>query len=143
MAVATLTYTQTLVVESCPTCHIEHGIPDDLRDRALAKPGPNGLAIYCPAGHRWWFTGKTEEQKLRERLAQRDEDLARERARRDQAEADAEHERNRVRGYQGALGKAKKRAARGVCPAPGCKRSFVDVAKHVATCHPDLAAADA
>jgi len=136
----TLTYTEQLIVEECPTCGCKHGIPAGLRQRALENPGPRNK-LYCPSGHTWWFTGKSDAEKLQEQLDATERKLAAERARRDQAEADAEHERRRANGYKGAAAKTKKRAAKGVCPAPGCKRSFVDVAKHVATCHPDLEAA--
>jgi hypothetical protein len=132
----TLTYTEKLVVESCPTCHVRHAIPAPLRERALENPVTQ--KIYCPNGHPWWFTGKSEAEQLKEQLeaerrrrASREEQLAAERLAREHAEAQA-------RGYKGAMVQARKRSAKGVCPAPGCKRSFVDVAKHVATKHPEL-----
>jgi hypothetical protein len=135
---STLTYTGQLVTETC-WCGIHFAIPASLQREIQAKRHDG----HCPLGHTYIYGGKTEAQKLKEQLELKERQLASERARRDQAEADAAHERNRVRGYQGALGKAKKRAAKGVCPAAGCKRSFVDVARHVATCHPDLVATEA
>lgn len=134
----TLTYTQELVTHSCPSCGVEHAIPKRLEQKALDNRGPRGRQIYCPNGHTWHFVGKTEAERLQEQLDQREGQLARERQRLDQAEAEIAHQKARANGYKGAAAKTKKRAAKGVCPAPGCKRSFVDVARHVATCHPNL-----
>jgi hypothetical protein len=134
----TITYSETLAVETCCNCGIRFAMPVDFQQQRQE----DHCWFYCPNQHGQHYTGKTDAQKLKERLEAKEQELARERARGDQARAEAEHERNRVRGYQGALGKAKKRAAKGVCPAPGCKRSFVDVARHVSTCHPDLAATE-
>lgn len=60
----------------------------------------------------------------------------------DQAHAAVNHERARTRGYQGALAKTKKRAAKGVCPVAGCKRHFADVERHIASKHPDYVTAE-
>lgn len=130
---ATLTYTGELTVTTC-WCGIKHAIPKNLA--RWAKQGERN-AVYCPLGHEW-VVRQTEADVLRAQLDQAQADARWQRQEKERARAAAEHERNRVKGYQGALAKQRKRAAKGVCPAPGCKRSFVDVAKHVATCHPDL-----
>jgi hypothetical protein len=133
--VTTLTYTQELTVVSCCSCGVDFAFPEDLRQKFL---NDRDRWFYCPNGHRQHYTGKTEAEKLREqleaerrRVAYREEQIEAEREAREHAEAQA-------RGYKGAMVQARKRSAKGVCPAPGCKRSFVDVAKHVATKHPDL-----
>lgn len=129
---ATITYTGKLVVTSC-WCGVRLAIPDDLYSYARR----NGSTVHCPLGHQFVY-GDGENERLKR---ERDEANARlEAARKTQQRLRDEvaHEQARVRGYQGALGNAKKRSARGVCPAPGCKRSFVDIARHVETCHPEL-----
>lgn len=121
----TLTDTVVFVTEECCNCGIPFAITQDLKDRRLK----DHKSFYCPNGHSQHYTGKTEEQKLREqleranqRVASRDEDLRVERA---------SHAATK-----GQLTKAKKRAAHGVCPC--CKRTFANVARHVAGQHPDF-----
>ena len=130
-----LTYTSQLTVSVC-WCGMRHAIPVEL-DREMDRD--HGQGAYCPLGHRYVRAGKTEAQKLREQMAEKERQLEAARATQARLREQVEHEAARVRGYQGALAKQKQRAAKGVCPAPGCKRSFVDVAKHVATKHPGLA----
>ncbi len=130
-----LTISEKLVTEDCISCGVIFAMPETLQQQLLE----NHRNFYCPNGHHMAYTGKTEAQKLKAQLERKEEELARERARLDQARAEAEHQAAVARGYKGAAAKARKRAAKGVCPAPGCKRSFVDVARHVTTCHPEMA----
>lgn len=124
-----------LVTEDCCSCYITFAIPKDLRDKLVAEK----TSFYCPRGHSQSYTGKTEAQKQRERaerlertVAAREEDLRLEQRR-------LSNERKAHAATKGQLTKTRKRAEKGVCPAPGCKRSFVNVARHVAHQHPDLA----
>lgn len=129
----TIAYTERLSTTRC-WCGIALAIPANLLDNAQS----HGQVIYCPLGHQFGWD-ETEADRLRKRAERAEREAAQERARRDQAEAEARHQEARANGYKGAATKARKRAARGVCPASGCKRSFVDVARHVRTCHPELA----
>lgn len=129
-----LTYLTTLNLHHCPRCGVAYGL-DEAYD---ARRREDHKTFYCPNGHTASYNGKTEAEKAREeaerlrmRVARLEDDVALEQDRR--AHADA-----RANGYKGALTKAQKRAARGVCPASGCKRSFANVAEHVATQHPEL-----
>lgn len=84
--------------------------------------------FYCPNGHRQHYTGKSDEQKLRDAEA-------RETHLKDQLEAAGrEAEAARV-----ALLRDRQRFARGVCPC--CNRYFPQVHRHMTTQHPgyDLA----
>lgn len=121
---STLTYTGQLVVQDCCTCGMTFAVPKDF-DRRRVEDKKN---FYCPAGHPQSYTGKTEEQKQRERadrlerqLANRDEDLRATRA--------------SLIATKGVLTKTKKRVANGVCPC--CKRTFADLARHMSGQHPD------
>jgi hypothetical protein len=122
----------TLIVRECPTCGITYALPQKWEDSQRRLKG----TVYCPAGCRLGWN-KSEADRLRAQLDQAKANAAYQRNRREAAEAEAERAAARARGYKGALVKAKKRAAAGVCPVAGCKRTFADVARHVANQHPD------
>ena len=134
MSGGVITYTQRLEVTTC-WCGINYAVPANLLRNAM-----NGEVkdLYCPLGHGGGW-GDTELQQARKSAQQARDALTRKQAELDQAKADTEHERRRAAAARAQTTKIRKRAAVGVCPAPSCKRSFVDMAKHVATCHPELA----
>lgn len=126
----TMTFTGKLTITSC-WCGMTYAIPEGLYSYAESEQ-QNGrkVTVYCPLGHQWVIAGESDlskERRARERLerqlACRDEDLRAERA---------SHAATK-----GQVTKLKKRAKAGVCPVPGCKRSFTNMADHVSTCHPD------
>lgn len=79
---------------------------------------------YCPAGHTQHYTGKSDEEKLREAEA-------RELALKDQLSASTrEGEQTRQ-----ALIRDRVRFSNGVCPC--CNRSFENVRRHMTSQHPD------
>lgn len=121
---STLTYSGTLVIKTC-WCGIRHAIPSELARQAEH----NGRAVYCPLGHEW-VVKETEAEKLRKQLENEREYSARVVAARDQTEAS-------LRATRGVVTKLKKRASAGVCPC--CNRTFQNVARHMATKHPDFA----
>lgn len=111
----------------CIVCGVPIAMPSQMYDERLR----DHRYFYCPNGHRQYFSGKSEEQRLRERLAW--SESARERLR---MERDAEaRSRAAVKGH---LTRIKKRIAAGVCPC--CNRTFSDVARHMAGQHPDYVA---
>lgn len=115
----TMTYTETLTITSC-WCGINLAVPDNLYRFAQQR---DDRAIYCPLGHRFYFTETFEEKLKREQ-------------RRHQATRDllAAEERSHT-ATKGHLTKQKKRAAAALCPC--CNRHFVNVERHLATKHPD------
>jgi len=124
----TMSFTETLRVTRC-WCGMAHAIPQALYNHMLEQRDNNQKqdGCYCPLGHVWIITGESEldrerakAERLERTLANRDESLRIERA---------SHTATK-----GQLTKARKRAARGVCQH--CHRSFVNMAKHVATKHP-------
>lgn len=129
---ATLTYTEKLYVQSCCTCSIKFAVPADFDEERRT----DHKSFWCPAGHSQSYTGKTEAQKLRDRLEAEERKAASLLAQRDQAIAEADHQAAVARGYKGALAKTKKRIGRGVCPC--CNRHFADVERHMASKHPEL-----
>lgn len=124
----TMEFTDTLVVVTC-WCGINHAVPENLRDFQLRqhRDGKPVTSIYCPLGHQHAPAGKGEAEKLRETLARERDRAARLAAQRDQAEASA-------RAYKGAATRARKRAKAGTCPC--CKRTFQQLARHMASQHP-------
>ncbi len=112
----TMTYTGTLVIETC-WCGIAHAIPSDLR-RWAHQSKEN--VVYCPLGHRW-VVRETEANRLKTQLDQANDQLQ-------AATADAEALRVR-------LLRDRQRYANGVCPC--CNRSFPALARHMKTEHPD------
>ena len=96
--------------------------------------------FYCPNGHQQHYSGESDAEKARREAAGQKKNaeyymnrLAEEQGMRRKTE-------RRVLAYQGHLGKLKKRIANGVCPC--CKRSFVGLARHIKTQHPDYSNAE-
>lgn len=121
-----ITYSTTLVPETCFKCGIAFGMPRDFQQFCKRDK----TTFYCPNGHGQVYA-RTIEQDLRRDL----EDAQRRAA---SAEGSAKRERHRADGYKGAMRKAKKRVANGVCPC--CTRTFRDLAAHMKTQHPEYAA---
>lgn len=124
-----------LVTEECCACYMVFAIPKTMQEKLIAEK----TLFYCPRGHSQSYTGKTEVQKQREHaerlertIAAREADLRLEQRR-------LTNERRSHAATKGVLTKTRKRAEKGICPEPSCKRSFVNVARHVAHQHPELA----
>lgn len=124
-----------LYVQRCCNCQILFAVPSAFDKTAREDPN---IWFYCPLGHRQHYTD-TELQKLRREKERLAASLTSTRDQLQAARKETNHQEARVRGYQGALAKTKKRQAKGVCPVPGCKRHFVDVQRHIASQHPDYA----
>jgi hypothetical protein len=136
---ATLIREQLLVTETCCNCGVLFAWPQELQQKALEERGPRGRSFYCPNGHAQHFTGKTEEEKLREQLEAKQRSLEwswreneRVRDQRDCAERSAA-------AYKGHVTRLRNRISNGVCPVADCKRSFINVRRHIATMHKDWA----
>lgn len=127
-----IAYEGTLTTTTC-WCGMKHAVPTELYEYQLRAHRDDGKSvdIYCPLGHAHVPAGKSEADKLRERLAA-------EQRRVTSMQAVLDQERASLRATKGQLTKARNRAAKGVCPVPGCKRSFSNVARHVANQHPDF-----
>jgi hypothetical protein len=120
-----------LVVVRC-WCGIQHGIPESLRNEALRGRGRGTVKVWCPLGHSWHYTGESEADQLRRALVARGAVLDRVRADRDQA-------KRSLAAQKGVTTRIKRRVANGVCPC--CKRTFQDLARHMAGQHPGYAEA--
>ena len=96
--------------------------------------------FYCPNGHGQHYTGETELQKARRQLEDARENTRYARASAAAARDQAAAAERSARAYKGVATRVKNRAAHGVCPVPGCKRSFANVERHVAGQPPDFVA---
>ena len=120
----THTFTVTFVTESCCNCGVVFAMTTDLyKSRKSDK-----ATWYCPNGHPQHYVGKTDEEKLREANAALRKVELRLQAEVDQREAAA---RERERQAQRSRG--------GACPC--CNRTFVQLARHMKSQHPDYASA--
>lgn len=132
-----ITYTQELVTETCCNCGVPFALPRSLREECLKD---HDKRFYCPNGHNMVYTGKTEEQRLREQLdaSRRRASMAEEASRRNREDAQAA--KRQAAAYKGQLTKARKRAGAGVCPVTECHRTVRQLADHMQTKHPDYQA---
>lgn len=127
----TLTYAGSLTVQTC-WCGVRHAVPAELAafQRRQHDDGCEDVTgIYCPLGHQHVPAGESEVSRVRRQLDEMDRRRARAVAERDQAEASA-------RAFKGAATRARRRAGAGVCPC--CHRTFKQLARHVASQHPDF-----
>lgn len=119
----------------CCTCKVQFAI-DGTTYTVLNQQKEKGT-FYCPHGHAQHFaTGETELQKaqreasrLRQQIAQRDDEIK-------ELEKQKEHEKRSAIAYKGKVTELKNRAAAGVCPC--CNRTFVNMARHMESQHPDF-----
>lgn len=128
-----VTFTEELFVQFCPACTVRFAYPESLRQNRAQTAGD----IYCPNGHRLSYAEndadrfRRERDRLAQRVAEKDDEIARQRQFREDAERSAT-------ALRGQIIKLKKRTANGVCPC--CTRSFVNLKRHIATKHPSFGA---
>lgn len=116
---------------TCGGCCMTFAVPGPLMRRYREE----GITLKCPNPACPWggmVTGKTENAKLAEELAATKRRLEFEKLQRQTAEGEAEKARRKVN-------KLERRAKGGACPC--CNRSFVALARHMKTKHPDFAVA--
>jgi DNA repair exonuclease SbcCD ATPase subunit len=85
----------------------------------------NHKEFYCPNGHKQWYVGESEAEKLRRELKRKEQEVADQVRARLQAQSDLDKAERKL-----------KRVAKGVCPC--CNRSFANLHKHMETKHPEV-----
>ena len=86
-------------------------------------------AVYCPAcGKQSCWTGKSEEQLLRDRLTSKQALV-------DRLNEDIRHKDRKLSASKGQMTKLKNRVKNGVCPC--CNRTFVNLLRHMKSKHPE------
>ena len=122
----TLNQLEVYTILHCASCNVGFGITASFE----AARRSDCESFYCPAGHKQWFPGKTDEKRIEELKAQlaTKDDLLRSTQR-------ANHKFWRLqRAAEGRTKALKRRIAAGVCPC--CQRSFENLARHMKTKHP-------
>lgn len=117
----------------CCSCGIEFSAPAHY----FSKRRQDGKTFYCPNGHKLHF-GESETDKLRrerdrlkQRVAQKDDEIERQRNWREGAERSAS-------AYKGQATRLRNRIKAGVCPC--CNRTFQNLQRHIAGQHPEFKA---
>lgn len=124
------------VWQTCCRCKATMWLPQELED--AAQRGREKIYFYCAYGHsQSYVTGETEADKLRrerdrlaQQIAQRDDEIKRQRERRQTTE-------RQLAAQKANVTKLKKRAGAGVCPC--CNRTFSGLQRHMAAKHPEFA----
>lgn len=139
MAQRTMDVLVTLDALDCCQCHLTFAV-----DRAwVAARRRDHTWWYCPNGHQQHWAQESDLEKAQREARDAQEAFARERVRHraalDQATAAREHAKAAERSasaWKGHATRARRKAAHGVCPAPGCGRTFADLARHMTGQHP-------
>lgn len=122
----------------CHKCKSIMWIPQCLNDAALRSRGV--INFYCAYGHgQVYALGQSDEEKLRlerdrlkQQLAARDDEIARQRSMRESTE-------RQLIAQRGVTTRIKNRIGHGVCPC--CSRSFENLQRHMKTKHADYSQA--
>ncbi len=116
---------------NCTRCGVLFGMPDGFLDNRR----DDKRSFHCPNGHSMSYTEseadrlRRERNRLKQAIAQREDEARHERAMREVAERSAS-------AYKGQVTKLKRRAKAGVCPC--CNRHFINLERHMASKHPDM-----
>lgn len=119
--------------KTCGKCGVEFLLPKTLDDENREKGADR--TWYCPNGHARIYSEsdtakyRREAERLKQQLAMKDDEIARERDRRQASE-------RTTAAYKGQITKIKTRVKAGVCPC--CNRQFQDLHRHMQTKHPDF-----
>lgn len=126
MTTMTRTKHVTYEILECVDCGIDLVAPESFLDDRRK----DGHLFYCINGHPQSYS-ETEEKRLRKKL-----DASEKRAAALDAQAAALGDQ--LRAAERERKRLAKRAANGVCPC--CARSYVQLARHMKSKHPDYAA---
>jgi len=114
-------------------CGITFAVPQRWREQKQKDHS----TFYCPNGHPRAYHGESAEEKLRrdrdllaQRVAQRDDEINRQRDMRHGVE-------RRLSATKGIVTRIKNRVGHGVCPC--CTRTFQNLTSHMKNQHPDYA----
>jgi hypothetical protein len=117
----------TLTIQQAVDFHVEEccncGVAFAMTDQLYTERHKDKATFYCPNGHGQHYVGKTDKQLLVEAEERSRQAIQAERDQRLAAERELKRIQDRSKG--------------GACPC--CKRSFVQLARHMKTKHPDYA----
>lgn len=126
---------QSHTVWTCKTCGVVATCPTELHEQQRKSGGYHS----CPNGHQWgWSKEASEDEKVRrerdrlkQQLAQKDDEIRSQREQREAAERQAA-------ARKGQITKLRNRVSAGVCPC--CNRTVSQMAQHMASKHPGFKA---
>ena len=120
----TFTHTETYIVETCCSCGINFGVPNDFYEWARDH---SDKWFYCPNGHRQHY-GDSKSDRL-----QRELDSANSRSTGLSHRLD--HANRSRAALRGQVTKIKRRISKGICPC--CRRNFANLKQHMEGQHPN------
>jgi hypothetical protein len=123
-------FTARLESIECVECGVTFAMPADMLD-SLRKNGKRNF--YCPSGHSMSYGGG-EVERLKQQLAQKDAELQRKQNAVNLAETMRGYAERSLSAQRGINTKLMKRVGNGTCPC--CKRTFKQLAQHMAHKHP-------
>ena len=129
----TLDHTTTLVTVNCYSCGTTFAMERQLNNTLRE----NHRLFYCPNGHDQYYPARSNAEKERERAERAERELANVRTRLIRAQDRAASERRSAAAYKGQVTRLRNRVLAGLCPVPGCRRSFANVGEHVRGVHAD------
>ena len=117
----------TFEVFTCASCGCSTGVPKGLIGGRIE--GLTTSSLHCYNGHEnVWQASKLEAAQKAQQAAEASRDFWR-------READAE--KLRTAAARGQVTKMRNRVGNGVCPC--CNRTFVNLQRHMASKHPEMA----
>ena len=124
-------------VGPCYECKCEMWITDSLYEAARCD---SKISFYCPYGHPQHYPKspresaedalRRERDRLAQRIAERDDEITRQRGLREATE-------RRLSAQRGMVTRIKNRVGHGICPC--CSRTFENLQRHMKSKHADYA----
>lgn len=132
-----ITHTEQFEVIACCSCAMRFAVPHKWQ----AEREQDHVTFFCPNGHPQSYVGETDAEKFRrerdrlaQRIAQRDDEIA-------QWKATADEQARQRAEVEKRLKRVAKRTSAGTCPC--CNRTFSALARHMQTKHPAFIAEQA
>lgn len=119
-----------IVLETCFKCGIVFGMNDTRYQHARN----HGSEFFCTNGHPQVYR-ETEVKKLTRQLAEKDQQLAREKSRAEEERKRADATERSLVAQKGVVTRLKNKAAKGHCLC--CDQLFPDLESHMKDKHPD------
>ena len=114
-----------LNAQSCVKCGVIFAMTDDLEERRRA----DGDTFYCPNGHPIFYTRPELEQLRKDNAALESKER--------QFRAEIERLTNDVLDKAKEVARLRRHAKAGLCP--DCRRHFVNLERHIASKHTEVA----
>lgn len=129
--IETQTFIGELVVENCCECGVTFAMTRDLYNRRRN----DHKGFFCPNGHQQYYSSKSEAEKLREQLKEKDQSLDYYRTANNNLHNRITEKNHEIRAHKAAKTRLKNRVKHGVCPC--CNRTFKQLAEHMKQMHPE------